>query len=132
MKEKKVKENEKLEFWSGILLLAVGLFMLTMKVRVYSGWFAGFTIGTFRVASGVITIPLIIGIIWYIIKPGTLLPKILCILGSVFIVVSIIMSTTFQWVSATLFEYLLIFILSAVGTGLILKTVLSDKKEKDE
>ena len=132
MKEKRVKENETLEFWGGILLLAAGLFMLAMKVRVYSGWFAGFTIGAFRIASGVVTIPLIIGIILYTINPGKFFPKLICILGTIFIIVSIIMSTTFQWVSTTLFEYLLIFILSAVGTGLILKTVLSDKKENEE
>ena len=128
-KEKLVKQNEMMEFVVGIILLAVGLFMLTMRVRVYSGWFAGFMIGNFHIASGVVTIPLIIGIIWYVVKPESILPKILSIIGSIIIVVSIIMSISINWVSSTLFEYLLIFALSAVGVGLILKTVLTDKKE---
>lgn len=127
-KEKLIKQNEMLEFVLGIILLAVGLFMLSMRVRVYSGWFAGFSIGSFHVASGVVTIPLIIGVIWYIIKPESILPKAVCILGSIIIVVSIIMSVSINWVSSTLFEYLLIFMLSASGVGLILKTVLTDKK----
>ena len=130
-KEKLIKQDEMLEFVVGIILLAVGLFMLTMRVRVYSGWFAGFMVGSFRVASGVVTIPLIIGIIWYTVKPESIWPKVVCILGSIIIVVSIIMSVSINWVSSTLFEYLLIFVLSAVGIGLILKTVLTDKKDKD-
>ncbi len=130
-KEQLVKQNESLEFVGGIILLAIGLFMLSMRVRVYSGWFAGFTIGSFRVASGVVTIPLILGIIWYVIKPNARMPKIVCILGSIIIVVSIIMSVSINWVSSTLFEYILIFALSAIGVGLILKTVLTDKGEKE-
>ena len=128
-KEKLVKQNEMREFVIGIILLSVGLFMLSMRVRVYSGWFAGFTIGSFHVASGVVTIPLIIGIVWYVMNTKSILAKWLCILGSIIIVVSIIMSIQINWISSTLFEYLLIFILSAVGLGLILKTVLVDKKD---
>ena len=127
-KEKLVKQNEMKEFVIGIILLSIGLFMLSMRVRVYSGWFAGFTIGSFHVASGVVTIPLIIGIVWYVMNTKSVLAKLLCVLGSIIIVVSIIMSIQINWVSSTLFEYLLIFILSAVGLGLILKTILSDKK----
>ncbi len=128
-KEKLVKQNEMREFVIGIILLSIGLFMLSMRVRVYSGWFAGFTIGSFHVASGVVTIPLIIGIVWYVMNTKSRLAKWLCMLGSIIIVVSIIMSIQINWVSSTLFEYLLIFILSAVGLGLILKTVLVDKKD---
>ena len=128
-KEKLVKSNEMREFVIGILLLSIGLFMLSMRVRVYSGWFAGFTIGSFHVASGVVTIPLIIGIVWYVMNTKSKLAKWLCILGSIIIVVSIIMSIQINWISSTLFEYLLIFVLSAVGLGLILKTVLADKRD---
>lgn len=128
-KEKLVKQNEMREFVIGILLLSIGLFMLSMRVRVYSGWFAGFTIGSFHVASGVVTMPLIIGIVWYVMNIKSIIAKWLCILGSLIIVVSIIMSIQINWVSSTLFEYLLIFTLSAVGLGLILKTVLVDKKD---
>lgn len=127
-KEELIKRNEMGQFVIGIILLAVGLFMLSMRVRVYSGWFAGFTIGSFRVASGVVTIPLIIGIIWYVINPKSFLPKLLCILGGIIIVVSIIMSVSINWVQSTLFEYLLIFALCSIGLGLILKTIFFEKK----
>lgn len=130
MKEKKelISQNEMLEFVVGIILLAIGLFMLSMHVRVYSGWFAGFTIGSIKVASGAVTIPLIIGVIWYVARPKSKLAKWLCLLGSLIIVVSIIMSIQINWVSSTLFEYLLIFGLCAVGIGLILKTIFIDRK----
>ena len=131
MKEKKelVKQNEMKQLVIGIILFAIGAFMLSMRVRVYSGWFAGFSIGNFKVASGVVTIPLILGVIWFVANPKSFLAKLLCIIGAIIIIVSIIMSIQINWVSSTLFEYLLIFGLCAVGVGLILKTIFTDKKE---
>ena len=49
-KEKRIKPSEMREFWIGIILLAVGLFMLSMKVSVHTGW-GGFYIGFFPVTS---------------------------------------------------------------------------------
>ncbi len=81
-----------------------------------------------RISSGVVTIPLIIGLIWYFINPKSVMAKIIIGLGTLFIIVSIIMSVSITWVSSTLFEYILIFVLIAAGLGLILRTVFMDKK----
>ena len=127
-KEKRIKPNEMGEFLLGIVLLAIGLFMLSMKVRVHTGW-GGFYIGFFPVTSGTIIIPLIIGAVWYFVKPKSIIPKIFMIIGAIIIVVAIIMSVSISFVSTSLFEYILIFGFASAGLGLILKTILTDKKE---
>lgn len=129
-KEKRIKPNETKEFVIGILLLGLGLFMIAMKVRVYSGFFGyGFRIWNFNIPSGTVVIPLIIGVIWYVLNPKSILAKIVMTLGGLFIVASIIMSVSLSFTGATLFEYILMLLLSAVGLGLILKTSFTDKKE---
>ena len=50
------------------------------------------------------------------------------ILGGLFIVAAIVMSVSLSFTGATLFEYLLMLVISAVGLGLILKTSFTDKK----
>ena len=130
-KEKRIKANEMREFWIGVILLTVGLFMLSMKIRVHTGW-GGFYIGFFPVTSGTIIIPLLIGVVWYFIKPKSIMPKILAGLGALIIVVAVIMSVNITLVSTNLFEYILIFVLASAGLGLVLKTLFTDKKEKNE
>lgn len=127
--EKRIKPNETREFIIGILLLGLGLFMLAMKVRVHSGFFGyGFRIWNYNISSGTVVIPLIIGVIWYVLNPKSWLAKIVLILGGLFIVAAIIMSVSLSFTGATLFEYLLMLVLSAIGLGLILKTSFTDKK----
>ena len=63
MKETK---NELLQFVGGIVMLAVGLFIFSQKVIVHSSWFGygGFSVAGIRISSGLVIVPLIIGIIW--------------------------------------------------------------------
>ncbi len=128
--KKRIQNSELKEFAIGVLLFAVGLFMLSMKVRVSSGWY-GFYFGSFYMPSGIVIMPLIIGVIWYFANPKSNLSKVIMGLGVIFIIVSIIMSVRLTFTTSTLFEYLLIVLLIAAGLGLILKTVFTDKKEEN-
>ncbi len=121
------KDNDLLLFFIGILLLGAGLFMLSKRVMVHSSWF-GWSIGGFDLSSGTVTIPLIIGIIWYFVKPKSVVPKIIIVLGVIFIIVTIIMSIRIHFVTTSLFDYILIFGMAGAGTGLLLRAVF--KKEK--
>lgn len=129
-KKRRIQNNELKEFAIGVLVFAVGLFMLSMKVRVNSGWY-GFYFGSFYMPSGVVIMPLIIGVIWYFANPKSNLSKVIMGLGVIFIIVSIIMSVRLTFTTSTLFEYILIVLLIAAGLGLILKTVFTDKKEEN-
>ena len=117
------KEKDISQLIIGFIILSVGLFMLSKRVIVHSGWYT-WRVGYFNLSSGTIIIPLIIGVIWFFVNSKSILAKGLIVLSMIFIVVSIIMSVSLQFVSTSLFDYLLIFVLIAAGTGLLLKFFL--------
>lgn len=118
--------NELLQFFIGIILLGAGLFMLSKRVMVHSSWYT-WRIGGFDLASGTVTIPLIIGIIWYFFNSKSVIPKIIITLSVIFIVITIIMSVRINFVTTSLFDYILIFGMAAAGSGLLLKTLFKKR-----
>ena len=122
----KEEGNDALYFFLGIILLAAGLFMLSKRVMVHSSWYI-WSFGGFDLSSGTVTIPLIIGIIWYFVKPKSVIPKIIITLGVVFIIVAIIMSIRINFVTTSMFDYILIFGMSGAGAGLLLRTLFRKK-----
>lgn len=118
--------NELLQFFLGIILLGAGLFMLSKRVMVHSSWYV-LRIGGFDLSSGIITLPLIIGIIWYFFNSKSIIPKIIIILSVIFIILTIIMSVRINFVTTSLFDYILIFGMAAAGSGLLLKTLFKKR-----
>ena len=118
--------NELLQFFIGVILLGAGLFMLSKRVMVRSGWHV-WRIGGFDLSSGTITIPLIIGIIWYFANSKSIFPKIIITLSAVFLVISIIMSVRISFVTTSMFDYILIFGMAAAGSGLLLKILFKKR-----
>lgn len=118
--------NELLQFFIGVILLGAGLFMLSKRVMVHSSWYT-WRIGEFSLSSGTITIPLIIGIIWYFFDTKSIIPKIVITLSVIFIVISIIMSVRINFVTTSMFDYILIFGMAAAGSGLLLKTLFKKR-----
>lgn len=122
--------NDLLLFFVGVLLLGAGLFMLSRRVMVHSSWYI-WRIGNFDLGSGTVTVPLIIGIIWYFFNPKSIIPKIIITLGTLFIIVTIIMGIRINFVQTSLFDYILIFGMAAAGAGLLLRTLFR-KKDKSK
>lgn len=118
--------NELLEFFVGIILLGAGLFMLSKRVIVHSSWYTWRFRG-YDLSSGTVTIPLIIGIIWHFYNPKSIVAKIVITLSVIFIVVSIIMSVRINFVTTSMFDYILIFGMAAAGSGLLLKTLFKKR-----
>ena len=118
--------NELLQFFIGVILLVVGLFWLSKRVMVHSSWYI-WRIGGFDLSSGTVTIPLLIGIIWYFFNSKSIVPKILIVLGIIFIVVTIILSVRINFMATSLFDYILIFGMAAAGSGLLLKTLFKKR-----
>ena len=123
---KKRSENELLQFFIGVVLIGVGLFMLSKRVMVHSSWYI-WRIGGFDLSSGTVTIPLIIGIIWYFFNNKSVFAKVLIVLGILFIVATIIMSVRINFVTTSMFDYILIFGMTAAGSGLLLKTLFKKR-----
>lgn len=119
-------DNDLLLFFIGVVLLGVGLFMLSKRVMVHSSWHI-WRIGGFDLSSGTVTIPLIIGIIWYFVKPKSVIPKIIITLGVIFIITTIIMSVRINFVTTSLFDYILIFGMAGAGAGLLLRTLFKKR-----
>lgn len=125
--EKKTSSsNDLLLFFVGIILLGLGLFMLSKRVMVHSSWYI-WNIGGFDLSSGMVTIPLIIGIIWYFFNSKSIIPKIIITLSVIFIIVTIIMSVRINFVTTSMFDYILIFGMVGAGSGLLLKTLFKKR-----
>ena len=118
-------KNELLQFFLGIILLGVGLFLLSKRVMVSSNWYSR-NFGGLNWPSGLVTVPLI-GIIWYFCNPKSIIPKIIITLGVIFIVATIIMSIRIYFVTTSMYEYILIIGMAAAGAGLLLKTLFKKK-----
>lgn len=118
--------NELVQFFVGILLLGAGLFLLSKRVMVSSSWYV-WRIGEFDLSSGTVTIPLIIGIIWYFFNSKSIAPKIIITLSVIFIILTIIMSVRIHFVTTSMFDYVLIFGMAAAGSGLLLKTLFKKR-----
>jgi len=125
--------NSLLTFFVGLLLLGAGLYMISNQVSVSSS-FGWFRVGGVSIPFGMTTVPLIIGIIWMFVKPDSVIPKIVIVLGVLFILVSIIMSVRLYFARTTLYEYILMFGMTAAGIGLMLRTLFAprDKENKDK
>lgn len=124
--KEKNDENELLQFFIGVILLGVGLFILSKRVMVHSSWYV-WRIGGFNLSSGLVTVPLIIGIIWYFYNSKSIAPKIIIILGVIFIIATIIMSIRINFVTTSMFDYVIMFGMIGAGSGLLLKTLFKKK-----
>ena len=98
----KKARNELLQFLGGLAMLIGGLFLFSQKVMVSSGFGMGFLLGGVRVASGLLIIPLIIGIVWLFASGGSMGSKIMIGVGVLIIIAGVIASTTIRLQTITL------------------------------
>ena len=125
------EKNELLEFVGGLGMLVLGLFLFSQKVIVSSGFFgAGFMIGGFSVTSGMVVIPFIIGIVWLFANFDSIGAKILIVLGVLFIIFAVILSTRIQLRTVTMFEWILMLVLTFGGLGLTAKVLFAGRNTK--
>lgn len=131
MADKEKKASDFMEFYIGVILISIGVFFLLNKAVVHSG-FSGWTIGGINVSTGLVVVPLMVGIIWLFNNPKSLIARLITIVGSIFIVVSIIMNMRISFRSATMFEYVLMTMLMAAGIGLLLKSLFMARKSNND
>ena len=125
--ENNKKPSDYIEFYIGILLIASGLFFLLSKAVVHSGFY-GFSVGGLNVSTGLVVIPLMFGIIWLVNNPKSFWARLITIIGSVFIVASIIMNIRITFTTSSFFDYLVMMLLIAGGIGLLLKAIFMARK----
>lgn len=129
MKEK----NPLLCLFGGIALLVAGLYWLTQSVEVSSGFGMGrFMLGGMSIPSGLIVVPLLFGIFWAVLKPGSFGAKIVIVAGVVIIVAAIIASVELHFVRKSLYEYILMLGMIFVGAALLARVLLTGNGKDDK
>lgn len=121
MSEKNSKKaSDFIEFYMGILLIIAGLFFLLSKAVVYSGFY-GWSVGGLNISTGIVVVPLMIGIIWLVNNPKSILARLITIAGAIFIVGSIIINIRISFTTTSMVDYIIMMLLIAGGIGLIIK-----------
>ncbi len=119
-------KNDLLMFFIGLILLGAGLFWLFQRtsvatVGIFSG---GLLFGNITIPTGVVLLPLIIGIILlFFLEDKRIFGWIVTAIGLVVVILSILMSVRITLEKTSLFEFVCIFGFIAAGTGLLLRTL---------
>ncbi|MCH5280444.1 MAG: hypothetical protein J1E61_03175 [Lachnospiraceae bacterium] len=128
----KSAKNELLQFLAGLVMLIAGLFIFSQKVVVHSSFLSGFSMGGIRMTSGLIIVPLIIGIVWMFATGASFASKVMTGVGVFLILVAIIASTSMHLTTMTLYDWILILVLIFGGAGLLAKVLLVGDYKEDE
>ena len=124
MKEAK---NELMQFVGGVIMLVVGLYILSQKVMVSSSY-GFFSLWGGRFSSGLIMVPLIIGVVWMFASGGSFVSKVFTVLSVILIIAAIVASTRIWLVTITMYEWVLILVLIFGGAA----NNKSEKSKKDK
>lgn len=132
MKRRKRKDNDLLTFLGGLVMVVAGLYWLTTKISVSSGFFGGtIAFGSFHFNSGLIVVPFIACIVWVFAKPDSFWAKVCVVLSVILIIAAIIMNTRLHMQPTSLYEYLLMLVFIFGGGAMVLRA-LTNPKYKDE
>ena len=119
-------KNDLLMFFIGLILLGAGLFWLFQRtsvatVGIFSG---GLLFGNIMIPTGVVLIPLIVGIILlFFLEDKRIIGWIVTVIGLIIVILSILMSVRISFEKTSLFEFICMFGFIAAGTGLLLRTL---------
>lgn len=122
------KASDYIEFYTGLILIAAGIFFLLSKAVVHSNYY-GWSIGGLNLSTGLVVIPVMIGIIWLFNNPKSILARIITFAGAVFIVASIILTIRISFTLTTMFDYVIMMLLLAAGIGLFIKSFSLARKD---
>ena len=114
-----------MQFLVGLILLGAGLFWIFQSVSVSTGYGYGylFGIGGVHIPGGTVIIPLLIGILMLFLMEKKIYGWIVIAIGVAIILLSVIMSVHLHFRGGSLFNYIMMFSLTLVGGGLVLKNL---------
>ncbi|MBP1044892.1 hypothetical protein I6N96_01270 [Enterococcus sp. BWM-S5] len=112
-------------FFIGIGLLGIGLFLFFNQLTVSSSWFSYgmFRIGGIWISNGWTVLPLVIGIVMIFNNTKSVVGKILAIIGVLLILVSIVTTVHIRLSRTSLFSYILMLTFIIGGANLIFKSL---------
>lgn len=112
-------------FFIGIGLLGIGLFLFFNQLTVSSSWFSYsmFRVGGFGISNGWTVIPLVIGIVMLFNNTKSIVGKVLATLGVLLILVSIVTTVHIRLSRTSLFSYIVMLTFIVGGANLIFKSL---------
>jgi len=119
-----------LDFVLGILSLGGGLFLIGQAVSVSSVWGAGFRFWGMSLPSGLVIVPLLIGIGMLFFNHKGRLWKYVTGLGIILILLAIILSVRITVHRIQLFDFVLMFGFTAAGIGMLFRFWFFDDRQK--
>lgn len=126
MSDKLDKRNEEkgdaLTFFIGLVVFCVGAFMIFKNTDVHTafrfgGWFSFMN----NFPTGVVLLPLIIGVMILFFSDNSILGWLFVIIGLAIILVGILMGLEITFRRTDLFTTIMMYGMTAAGVGLILK-----------
>lgn len=126
MNEKNSAGKQLMLLFLGIVMCCGGLFLFSKQIDVEAFTFTNVfgrwgLFGGRGVPGGMIVIPLIIGLIVWVIFPKSFAGKLITILGGLFIILGVIASVNLTYRRSSLFEFILMLVLIFGGGALALR-----------
>lgn len=129
-------KNELLQFLGGLIMLAAGLFIFCNKVTVSTlhGSFGYISFGGWgpTMPTGLVIVPLIIGIVWMFVSDGSFVSKIFTTIAVIFIIAMVIMNTRITLDTMKLFDWVLILVLIFGGGAMVAKITFANRGYGDD
>lgn len=124
------KEPKPPNFFIGMGLLVIGLFLFFNQLTVSSSWFSYslFRVGGFWISNGWTVIPLVIGIVMIFNNTKSIIGKVLAILGALLIIVSVVMTVHIRLSRTSLFSYIIMLSFIIGGANLMFKSLIPRRK----
>ncbi len=129
----KKKSNPLLEFVVGFILLGAGIYWVLNSFVVTFSWgslWSGFGISA-GLATGLMQIPLFVGIGLAFFMEKKVVPGIVIGMGLLIILVTLLTSVRFRPMSASLWQYVVMFGMIAAGAGLLAKSLFNTKSQSN-
>ncbi len=117
------------QFFIGLILFGVSIFLIMQYTNVSMSWYS-WRLGGFGVPTGVIMIPILIGIGLLFYNSKSIIGWIVIILGIVFVVITLILSFRISFARTNLMVFVFIFGTFFAGSGLLLRSMFPSKTKK--
>lgn len=129
----KKERNELKIFLFGLAMLVAGGYWFLNSVTVSSVWGRGYlSLGGFDVSTGLVFVPFIIGVVWMFADFDSVAAKFVAGLGLLIIVASVIMSMRIHFITKSLYETLVMFVLMFGGLAMVLSVLLKPVEKEDK
>lgn len=112
-----------LHFFLGIILLGAGIFMVCKNTYIVASIYT-WHVGRLSISSGLVAIPILVGIGMLFYDSKSFLAKIIILVGAVFLLISIIMSVRIHFRTTDLYTYILMFGSIFAGAGLLMRVLI--------